>query len=254
MSKQGKQVELPGLEDRSLAVIEQAADAYIAARDERADLSKKESRLKEILRQTMKNNGRLTYNYNGLQVRLENLENLKVEKRPASETLKAARPKKPANPTLSESLTEDSSQKGQNDRAHAENVENLQKFLKRREKAASFEGGSTAPAPPASAPVAHDKSAQNDLGLSFADYQLWAIRTGQKNPASVARKAQLTREHDKAVLEQKNNNDWPCAVAGCPSRRQDPFTVCAEHRKSEFDVAMRRAVQPPARQRKKAKR
>jgi hypothetical protein len=79
MGKKSKQETLPGMERRDVPEIEQAAENYRKIRDERCELSKRESEAKSALIQVMKNKGRTYYSYNGLNVQLSNQENVKVK-------------------------------------------------------------------------------------------------------------------------------------------------------------------------------
>lgn len=79
MGKKAKQAELPGLEQRDVPEIEQAAEHYRRIRDERCELSKQEAEAKSALIQVMKNLGRSFYQYNGLKVQLEITDNVKVK-------------------------------------------------------------------------------------------------------------------------------------------------------------------------------
>lgn len=73
-----RQEELPGMEARDVPEIEQAAENYRKIRDERCELSKRESEAKAALIQVLKNLGRSFYQYNGLRVQLEITDNVKV--------------------------------------------------------------------------------------------------------------------------------------------------------------------------------
>jgi hypothetical protein len=77
--KKATQEELPGMEARDVPEIEQAAENYRKIRDERCELSKRESEAKAALIQVMKNLGRSFYQYNGLKVQLEITDNVKVK-------------------------------------------------------------------------------------------------------------------------------------------------------------------------------
>src|SRR5262245_6133214 len=79
MGNKGKQEELPGMEARDVPEIEQAAENYRKIRDERCELSKRESEAKSALIQVMKNLGRSFYCYGGLKVQLEHVDNVKVK-------------------------------------------------------------------------------------------------------------------------------------------------------------------------------
>lgn len=78
MGKKANQETLPGMEARDVPEIEQAAENYRKIRDERCELSKRESEAKAALIQVLKNLGRSFYQYNGLKVQLEITDNVKV--------------------------------------------------------------------------------------------------------------------------------------------------------------------------------
>lgn len=54
MAKRSKQLEAPGTERQSIQEIADAADAYVAARDERAELSKTEDETRKALEEIMR--------------------------------------------------------------------------------------------------------------------------------------------------------------------------------------------------------
>lgn len=74
-----KQQDLPTMENRDIPEIEAAADAYVQARDERCALSKIESEKKALLIGILKKHQRSFYSYNGLQVTLSSVDNVKVK-------------------------------------------------------------------------------------------------------------------------------------------------------------------------------
>lgn len=74
-----KQAELPTMENRDIAEIEEAADIYIQKRDERCDLSKQESAAKANLIQIMKKHNRDFYSYKGLTVNVLHKDDVKVK-------------------------------------------------------------------------------------------------------------------------------------------------------------------------------
>jgi hypothetical protein len=71
--------ELPGMEERGLPEIEQAAERYRMVRDARCAFSRQEAEAKGALIQVMINTGRTFYSYKGLVVQLSRTENVKVK-------------------------------------------------------------------------------------------------------------------------------------------------------------------------------
>jgi hypothetical protein len=74
-----KQVDLPGMEDRDIPEIEEAAERYRDVRDERIALSKDESTAKQSLIAVMKAHKRSVYSRNGMSITLEEIDNVKVK-------------------------------------------------------------------------------------------------------------------------------------------------------------------------------
>lgn len=69
-TKRAKQKELPGMEDRRIADLDQAALDYAEGRDERMEMTKKEVELKTALIGLMHKHSKKTYTYNGISVEL----------------------------------------------------------------------------------------------------------------------------------------------------------------------------------------
>jgi hypothetical protein len=69
-TKRAKQKELPGMEDRSIADLNQAALDYAEGRDERMELTKKEVELKTALIAMMHRHGKKTYKYEDIEIEL----------------------------------------------------------------------------------------------------------------------------------------------------------------------------------------
>ena len=65
-----KAVALPGLEDRAIQPLEDAAHEYVGVRDERMDLTQQEVALNEKLLKLMKTHGKRVYRYQGLEIRV----------------------------------------------------------------------------------------------------------------------------------------------------------------------------------------
>lgn len=74
-----KQADLPGMEDRDIPEIEEAAERYRDVRDERIALSKDESTAKQSLIAVMKAHKRSVYSRNGMSITLEEIDNVKVK-------------------------------------------------------------------------------------------------------------------------------------------------------------------------------
>jgi hypothetical protein len=74
-----KQVDLPGMEDRDIPEIEEAAERYRDVRDDRIALSKDESTAKQALIAVMKAHKRSVYSRNGMSITLEEIDNVKVK-------------------------------------------------------------------------------------------------------------------------------------------------------------------------------
>jgi hypothetical protein len=66
----GKQESLPGMEDREITDLEDAARNYAAIRDQRMALTKKEVDLSDVLLQAMKRNKRDHYHRDGIDLKL----------------------------------------------------------------------------------------------------------------------------------------------------------------------------------------
>ncbi len=64
------QKELPGMEDRKLADLVEAAEEYAKIRDKRQDLTKREVELKSDLLGLMKKHKRKEYVYDGIEIRV----------------------------------------------------------------------------------------------------------------------------------------------------------------------------------------
>lgn len=73
-----KQVDLPGMENRNIPEIEEAAETYRDARDERIACSKTESDRKQRLIEIMQKHNRTLYAYKGLLVDLTKKLDVKV--------------------------------------------------------------------------------------------------------------------------------------------------------------------------------
>lgn len=74
-----KQTDLPGMENRDIPEIEQAAERYRDVRDDRIALTKDESEAKQALIAVMKKHNRQVYTHNGLSITLEEIDNVKVK-------------------------------------------------------------------------------------------------------------------------------------------------------------------------------
>lgn len=113
-----KQTDLPGLEQREIEAIVQAAERYRETRDERMRLSKLEGEQKELLIEVMRKHNRTTYNYRGLFVSVTTEIGIKVKAKDEDEnvTPKEARRQKAnlaevtltTTPELPELTTEES--------------------------------------------------------------------------------------------------------------------------------------------------
>lgn len=60
--------DLPGLEDRAIKPLEEAAEAYADIRDQRMELGRSETELKSKLLTLMKKHGKSTYHRNGITI------------------------------------------------------------------------------------------------------------------------------------------------------------------------------------------
>lgn len=65
-----RQADLPGTEDRAIKPLEDGAEAYADIRDQRMQLSKDESSLKQSLIRLMKRHGKTHYKRNGVSIDL----------------------------------------------------------------------------------------------------------------------------------------------------------------------------------------
>lgn len=65
-----KQEDLPGMEDRQLDDLEQAATSYAGIRDQRMELNKEEIELKGTLLTLMKKHGKETYKHDGIEINI----------------------------------------------------------------------------------------------------------------------------------------------------------------------------------------
>ena len=74
-----KQTALPGLENRDIPEIEEAAERYRDIRDDRIAMSRDEAEAKQSLIEVMKKHNRTVYTHNGLSVTLEEIDNVKVK-------------------------------------------------------------------------------------------------------------------------------------------------------------------------------
>lgn len=72
--KLARQQRLPGTEDPRIEALHSAAHDYAEVRDERMELTKRESSLKEQLLGIMKKNGKKRYHYGGLTVEVQTVE------------------------------------------------------------------------------------------------------------------------------------------------------------------------------------
>jgi hypothetical protein len=70
MAKQPRQNDLPTMEDSAIKTLENAALAYVEARDERMDYSKTESERKSKVMNEMKKAGKTHYSRNGITIDL----------------------------------------------------------------------------------------------------------------------------------------------------------------------------------------
>jgi len=78
--KKPEQADLPGTEDSAIAPLEKAAKRYAGIRDERMELNREESSLKENLIKLMHQHGKTTYTRHGIEIRLvPESENVKVK-------------------------------------------------------------------------------------------------------------------------------------------------------------------------------
>jgi hypothetical protein len=68
--KKPKPQRLPGVDDTAITAIEKAAEEYAEVRDERAELTVQEVKLKGKLHDLMKHHGKRKYQRNGLVVEL----------------------------------------------------------------------------------------------------------------------------------------------------------------------------------------
>ena len=84
--KAPKQKDLPGLEDRAIKPLEDAAEAYAEIRDERIDLNKQEVALKTRLLKLMHDHGKTVYHRGGVTIQIvAEEETVKVRIRKADE-------------------------------------------------------------------------------------------------------------------------------------------------------------------------
>jgi len=74
MAKKANQKDLPGMENRRISELHDAALEYAAIRDERMELSKKESDLKGELLSLMHKHKKNSYILEGVEIYIENSE------------------------------------------------------------------------------------------------------------------------------------------------------------------------------------
>lgn len=73
-NKRATQKKLPGMEDTALKDLEKQARAYVDVRDERMELSRQESTLKESLLNLMKKHKKTVYRHADLEIRIVPVE------------------------------------------------------------------------------------------------------------------------------------------------------------------------------------
>lgn len=88
MAKRGrpKAQDLPGMEDRAIKPLEDAAQDYARIRDERIELNASEANLKASVRALMKKHGKTVYRHGGVTITLiAEEETVKVRVRKAGD-------------------------------------------------------------------------------------------------------------------------------------------------------------------------
>ena len=78
--RRAKQDALPGMQNEELRDLIAAADEYVAVRDERMDLTKKETEASSTLLRLMHEHKLESYVHDGLTIEIEQLEKVKVRK------------------------------------------------------------------------------------------------------------------------------------------------------------------------------
>jgi hypothetical protein len=68
--KRGKTTRLPGMEDAEIEALEDAAKEYANVRDDRMNLTREESSLKETLLELMKKHKKEVYRHDGVEVKI----------------------------------------------------------------------------------------------------------------------------------------------------------------------------------------
>ena len=68
--KRGKTKRLPGMEDAEIEALEDAAKEYANVRDDRMNLTREESGLKETLLELMKKHKKEVYRHDGVEVKI----------------------------------------------------------------------------------------------------------------------------------------------------------------------------------------
>jgi hypothetical protein len=69
-AKRASQPRLPGTQDGSITALDNSAREYVEIRDERMELTKRETKLKKKLLDLMHENNRTTYRYQDVDVEL----------------------------------------------------------------------------------------------------------------------------------------------------------------------------------------
>jgi len=206
---------LPGMEDKDITEIVQAAEDYVQVRDQRAVLAISENSLKEKLIATMDRFGKKTYRYRGILIEISNEPTLSVQaKDPKEDKAKKAeqhnagprvtfsRSPKPIvepEPTAEESTANALAflKPQAQDTAQAD-AEIPSDFIETLEPACIECLGHGQHFPECSHAVKAN-------GLSFQDYLGYARQMKVKSAASFARKWQLSGEKDALVLRWKAN-------------------------------------------------
>ena len=76
-----KNQDLPGLSDRAIKPLEDAAEAYADLRDQKQQLAADETDLKAKVLKLMHQHGKTSYHRGGITITVEELENVKVRGR-----------------------------------------------------------------------------------------------------------------------------------------------------------------------------
>jgi len=224
--QRAKQEDLPGMEQRDIEAIVQAAERYRETRDERMRLSKLESEQKQDLIAVMKKHDKSYYTYRGLTVALSEEINVKVKAKDDDMDAEAST----RNTREMVADLKNAVKPPAPDPTPEESESNVVSFFSNQEANAEVEESlAEAAADDFTAPKceecgaiggAHAVSCSKSNGLTFDDYLGYAKAKNVKHAASWARKWQLSREKDGLVLAWKAEGATKAATRVTKSKPQ----------------------------------